>query len=310
MSNPALLRIKLVLLTLCLPALAQLSSKQDAAAHDFSKEGAVGEHLETKVVFQSDGSYTREQKTRVRIQTDAGVQEYAVLRPPYQTSLERIEVLDVRVTKPNGSVVISPLDSIQDAPSQIPGAAEFANLHEKHVPVKGLEPGDVLEYSIRWQVETPLAAGQFWYGHSFLKSAIILAEQLEMSVPSDRDVKLKSQNVQPTIREENGRRVYTWKTSNLESQNIEKQREAQSYDAIRGQLRGADVLISSFRSWEEVGRWYESLQKEKIQPSPDVKAKAEELTRGLRDDDAKLRAIYNYVSLRYHYVGIALGVGR
>jgi hypothetical protein len=143
-----------------------------------------------------------------------------------------------------------------------------------------------------------------------LKSAIILAEQLEMSVPSDRDVKLKSQNVQPTIREENGRRVYTWKTSNLESQNIEKQREAQSYDAIRGQLRGADVLISSFRSWEEVGRWYESLQKEKIQPSPDVKAKAEELTKGLRDDDAKLRAIYNYVSLRYHYVGIALGVGR
>src|SRR3984957_3269131 len=310
MSNPASFRISVVFALLCFPAVTQVSSKQDSTSHDFSKEGVVGEHLETKVVFQSDGSYTREQKTRVRIQSDAGVQEYGVLRPPYQTSFGRIEILDVRVTKPNGSVVISPLDSIQDAPSQTPGAAEFANLHEKHVPVKGLEPGDVLEYSIRWQVETPLAKGQFWFGHSFLKSAIILDEQLEISVPSDREVKFKSQNVQPTIREENGRRMYTWKTSNLESQNIEKQREAQSYDAIRGQLRGADVLISSFRTWEEVGRWYESLQKEKVQPSPDVKAKAEELTKGLHDDDAKLRAIYNYVSLRYHYVGIAFGVGR
>ena len=127
MSNPASLRISVVFALLCFPAVTQVSSKQDSTSHDFSKEGVVGEHLETKVVFQSDGSYTREQKTRVRIQSDAGVQEYGVLRPPYQTSFERIEILDVRVTKPNGSVVISPLDSIQDAPSQIPGAAEFAN---------------------------------------------------------------------------------------------------------------------------------------------------------------------------------------
>jgi transglutaminase-like putative cysteine protease len=30
----------------------------------------------------------------------------------------------------------------------------------------------------------------------------------------------------------------------------------------------------------------------------------------LADDDAKLRALYNYVSLRYRYVGIAFGIGR
>jgi hypothetical protein len=48
----------------------------------------------------------------------------------------------------------------------------------------------------------------------------------------------------------------------------------------------------------------------KIQPSPEVIAKAEELTKVLADDDAKLRAIYNYVSLRYRYVAIAFGIGR
>ncbi|HMD18389.1 MAG TPA: DUF3857 and transglutaminase domain-containing protein, partial [Terriglobales bacterium] len=305
------LRVNLALVLLCLPAVAQISGKQDVVSRDFSKEGVVGERLWTKVVFHSDGSYTREQKSRTRIQSDAGVQAYAVLRPPYQTSLERVEVLDVRVTKPNGAVVMSPLDSIQDVPSQMyPGAAEYGLLHEKHVPVKGLEPGDILEYSVRWLVEKPLATGQFWFGHRFMKNSIVLDEQLEISVPSDREVKVKGQNVRPTIHEENDRRIYTWKTSNLESQSAEKQNEDQSYNAIRGLLPAPDVLISSFRTWEEVGRWYESLQKEKVQPSPEVKAKAEELAKGLPDDDAKLRAIYNYVSLRYHYVGIALGVGR
>jgi tetratricopeptide (TPR) repeat protein len=186
----------------------------------------------------------------------------------------------------------------------------YSDLREKHLPVKGLEPGDRLEYFARLQLEKPLATGQFWYGYQFVKIAIVLDEQLEISVPHEREVKVKSHTVQPTTREENGRRIYTWRTSNLESQSAEKQKEVQSYDAMRGLLPPPDVLISSFRTWEEVGRWYESLQQEKIQPSLEVKAKAEELTKGLSDDDAKLRAIYNYVSLHYRYVAISFGIGR
>jgi tetratricopeptide (TPR) repeat protein len=41
-----------------------------------------------------------------------------------------------------------------------------------------------------------------------------------------------------------------------------------------------------------------------------VRAKAAELTKGLTDDDAKLRAIYSFVSTQYRYIGIAFGVGR
>jgi len=186
----------------------------------------------------------------------------------------------------------------------------YSDLREKHVLVKGLEPGDTLEYSAQWQIEKPLATGQFWYGYQFVKSAIVLDEQLEISVPHEREVKLRSQTIQPTTREENGRRVYTWKTSNLNSLSVEEQKKAQSYDTIRGLLPPPDVLISSFRTWEEVGRWYDSLQQEKILASPEAKAKAEELTKGLSDDDAKLRAIYNYVSLRYRYVAISFGIGR
>jgi tetratricopeptide (TPR) repeat protein len=303
--------LALALLFPSVPSFAQSSARKDEPSQSFSKEGAVIEQWATRVVFQSDGTSTRELRARVRIQSDAGVRQYGVLPFPYQASVERVEVQDVRVTKPNGSVVVTPLDSIQDVTSEIYREAPlYSDLREKHVAVKGLEPGVTLAYSVRWQLEKPLAKGQFWFGYQFIKSVIALDEQLEISVPREREVKLKNQTIQPTTREENGRRIYSWKTSNLESESLQKQKEVQGYDAFLGLLPPPDVLISSFRTWEEVGRWYDGLQQEEIKPSLEVKAKAEELTKGLSDDDTKIRAIYNYVSLRYRYVAISFGIGR
>ncbi len=311
MSAPAFLHGHLALVLLCVAAIAQTSPRQDVASQDFPREGAVIEQRTTKVVFQSDGTYTYDQHARIRIQSDAGVRQYGVLPFAYQASIGHVAVQDIRVIKPDGAVIASPLNSIQDVTSEIyRDAPMYSDFREKHVAVKGLEPGSILEYSVRWLLEKPLAKGQFWISYQFTKSAVILNEQLEISVPREREVKLKSQTIQPTIREETGRRIYSWKTSNLESLSPEELQKVQSYDIFRGLVQPPDVLISSFRTWEEVGRWYDSLQQEQIKPSPEVKAKAEELTKGLPDDDSKLRAIYNYVSLRYRYVSISFGIGR
>jgi Domain of Unknown Function with PDB structure (DUF3857) len=88
----------------------------------------------------------REQHSRVRVQSDAGAQQYGVIRFVYQASVERIAALDVRVIKPEGSVVATPPDSIQDMTSGISRDAPFySDLREKHVAVKGLGAGDTLE---------------------------------------------------------------------------------------------------------------------------------------------------------------------
>jgi len=313
MSKPSLPGIPLALAVVfsCAATFAQTSAKNEGLTQDFTREGSVIEQKITRVIFQTDGTYTYEQHARVRIHSDAGVRQYGVLPFPYEASVERIEVKDVRVTKSDGSVLVTPLDSIQDVTSETyRDAPMYSDLREKHVAVKGLEPGNMLEYSVLWVLEKPLAKGQFWTGYQFTKSSVILDEELEISVPAEREVKLKSQVVQPTILQDSGRRIYRWKTSNLESESAEKRREMQGYDAFRGLLPPVDVLISSFRTWDEVGRWYDSLQQDRIQVSPEIRAKADEITKGLVDDDAKLRAIYNYVSLHYRYVAIFFGIGR
>ena len=65
-----------------------------------------------------------------------------------------------------------------------------------------------------------------------------------------------------------------------------------------------------FLSWEEVGRWYSGLEKTPRSPSPEVRAKAEELTTGLNDDNRRIEALYDFAAKKIKYLSlVSLGIG-
>lgn len=288
--------------------------KPEAPKTDRSNEAFVIEQFSRKEKFENDGTSSREDIARIRIQSEAGVQRYGVLSFSYASGTGTLDVGYVRVRKPDGSVVETPADSIQDMAAQITREAPFySDLHEKHIPVKGLSVGDVLEYQIREKTTKPLAERQFWTSYEFTDDQIVLDEQLEISVPHDRSVKIKSATIQPTVSEAGGYRIYSWHSSNLlHKDESKKKREAteQLWQVARGRLPRPDVLLSSFATWDEVGRWYGALQQERVKPTPEVIGKAAELTKNAVNDDAKLHTLYNYVSTQFHYIGVSFGIGR
>ena len=289
-------------------------ANQTPARPDYSKEAFVLEQSSDKFKFQNDGTSTREIDIRVRVQSDAGVQQFGILKFSYQSSSESFAVDYVRVRKPDNSVVVSPPENFQDMPADVTREAPFySDIQEKHVAVKGLGPGDVLEYRVHWQRTKPLASGQFWLEYNFAHDGIVLAQELQVSVPRDRAMKMKSLVLKPTIRDEGQFRVYSWNNANLEQMDENKQKleqEERMQQTARGQLPQPDLQLSTYQSWDEVGRWYANLQRDRVKPSREIQAKATELTKGANDDLAKIRALYNFVSTRYRYIGIALGIGR
>lgn len=316
-----LCRFAFFTLLTCLPASLAAQSPPKPADNkpadskgDYSKDAFVDEDDVTKIVFENDGTGTRDSSVRIRIQSDAGVQRYGVLTFSYQQAVETVDIDYVRVRKPDGTVVVTPADNIQDMPSDITRQAPFySDLHEKHVAVKGLAVGDLLEAHTVWHVTKPLAPGQFWYAYNFSRDAIMLHEEVQMSVPRNRPVKWKSPNVKPVITEEGTRRVFTWTRSQLEHKSADEEKKDQEekvYQAARGKLPSPEVELSSFQSWEEIGAWYNKLQLERVAPSAEVRAKAAELTRNATDENAKLHAIYSYVGTQFRYIGVAFGIGR
>lgn len=302
-------------LTLALSALptgrAQTSPPHTPGKDDYSQEPAVIEEMSTKVAFDNNGNSTREQTSRVRVQTDAGVQQWGLLSFPFQSATQTVEIDYVRVHKADGSTLVTPPDNVQDLDSEITRSAPFySDLREKHVAVKGLGKGDILEYAAQWHTTKPLTPGQFWFQYSFHHDGIVLNERLEIKVPRERGIKVKGPQAMQTVTTDAGSRTYAWTYSKLQGGMEIEDDQKKATEIALGRLPPPDVQISSFESWEEVGRWYWGLQKERVEPSAAIRAKAAELTKGMSDDGAKLQAIYNFVSLQYRYIGIAFGIGR
>jgi hypothetical protein len=316
MLRPSCVSLLVVSLTLgpSLVAQSPSSPKPSTPKADNSQEAFVVEQFSCKERFDNDGTSSEEIAARVRIQSEAGVQQYGVLTFSYASGTGTFEIGSVRVRKADGTVVETPPENAQDMAAQITREAPFySDLHEKHVAVKGLSVGDILEYQIKEHTTKPLAPGQFWTAYAFARDRIVLDEELEISLPRERAVKIKSTTVQPVITEVDGYRIYTWHSTNLEHKDeTNEKREATEkvWQMGRGRFPQPDVLMSSFASWEEVGRWYEGLQAEKVKPTPEVTAKAAELTKSATNDEEKMRALYGYVSTQFHYIGIAFGIGR
>jgi len=287
--------------------LAQVKTdeKPASAAQDFSKEAYVFEKLETRIIAEDDGSGSRELSAEIKILAEAGVKTLAVLSFTYTSANEVVDVDYVRVRKPDGTVVKTPDYNIQDMPGEVTRSAPiYSDIHEKHIAVKALGVGDVLEYRVRYRVVKPQVAGQFWFEDSFITSAIVKQERLELSVPAAKYVKVSSPAFKPEIREEGTRRIYAWSHSNLTVP------EKDLREAPRRTLPSPSVQVTTFKNWEEVGRWYGGLQKEPLEVTAAIQAKAAELTRGLKTEDEKIRAIYSFVALKFHYVGLDFGIGR
>jgi tetratricopeptide (TPR) repeat protein len=125
-------------------------------------------------------------------------------------------------------------------------------------------------------------------------------------VPAGKYVKLLSPRLRPEIHEESGSKIYLWKAAQLEaSQKTEKPKTKPQTDSAV-----PSVQLTTFKSWEEVGDWYRSLQKERVAVTPAIQAKADELTKGLQTNSEKERAIYNFVSTKFRYISLSFGVGR
>lgn len=279
---------------------------------DYSKESFVIERYRTNVRFEDDGTGRKEEVIRVRVQSEAGVKRWGQVRFRYNSASERLEIPYVRVVKPDGSVVTAGADAVQELSEPIQRTV-YTDSHEKHVIVPGLRPGDVLECRTVTTIHTPMAPGQFWMQRDFQKSAIVLDEQLEVDIPAARTVKLKTKpGLDPKITEGISRRIYTWSTSNLSREDDAK--PGASKDQKKKKKRPGDELpavqLTSFASWEDVGRWYAGLEKDRRAPSAAVRARADELTKGLQTDSEKIQALYDYTAKNFRYVSLSLGMGR
>jgi tetratricopeptide (TPR) repeat protein len=304
MTRRPLLVCFCALFVLPLAALAQDLQAAREAKPDLSKEAFVFENYLTRLRFENDGTGTKELQVRVRIQSEAGVQQLGLVRLGYNSASEKINVAYVKVIKPDGSEIVAKTDLIQDLPSEIQQVApQYTDFREKHINVPALRPGDTLEYKVETSVFAPMIPGQFFTEYSFERNLAVENEQFEINVPSGRKLVTKfGAEFTPEKQSEGDRTTYSWKHANMPLHTDEPAEDAEE--------KQPDIQVTSFLSWSELAHWFSGLEKPREEPTEAVREKAAELTAGLTTESEKVQAIYKYVSTTVRYVGLSFGVGR
>lgn len=281
-----------------------------AAKTDYSQEPFVIERYQTSVRFEKDGTSRRTTMVRVKVQSELGVEQWGQLVIGYSSGNEKLELTSVRVLKQDGSVVTANPETTQDMTAPVArDAPMYTDFREKHVTVPSLRPGDTLEYEYATITTTPLATGQFWFNYDFARTPITLAEIVDIDVPRDVAVKLKTNpGLDPKVSEKGDRRIYHWEHANIEIKTADERRK-ERVQRWRKQVP-PDIQLSTFKTWADVGAWYRGLELDRVQPTDAIRAKARELTAGKSSEMDKIEALYDFVSDNFRYVSLSFGVGR
>ena len=217
----------------------------------------------------------------------------------YSPPFEDINFLDCEVLRPDDKLVRLDPDAIRDNPEQSVG--DYHRGQRKFFSLPAVAPGAILHvrYRTEWK-SFPLPRVSLEIPVD--RELPTLDAAVEASVPKDSPFHFSLEDLppaDPVISQADYGTTYRWRFENLPARPREM--------LVAPRLRSSGVQISTFADWAAFAEWYGRISKLTDEATPEIAARARELTREAKTDREKVLALYNYVtSLRY--VAVPLGV--
>lgn len=242
--------------------------------------------------------------------TQDGVDSARSTRVAYQTGDERVDILRVRVHKPDGTFS-EDYDQWESGSSR-KRSTTYNDTGYVNIRANDVDPGDLVEF--RWRV-SQVANANFrgdYFGDiaylqgrrpiAFQRYAVIYPERFNLffrppAIEHERtDGKLPAGKAP-----EKGYKVTSFEMEKVP--HVDTDPMQPGYTDVYDYL-----LVSNKKTWDDIGEWWWELVKEQLIVDEEIRSKVEELTDGLDDEDAKIAAIHNYVVKNTRYLHVGLGI--
>ncbi|HSF41153.1 MAG TPA: DUF3857 domain-containing protein [Thermoanaerobaculia bacterium] len=241
---------------------------------------------------------TTEVEEFIQILTEEG-ERFADVDVTYAPPGETITFLDCEVLKPDGTIERLSPERVLDGAAE-PPLGDYVAPSRKVFSLPGAAPGAVLRvrYRSEWKTfplpyvihEVPLAG-----------EIPVLSARIEVRAASGaplhhafRNFTAPAPKVEPTSYGQS----WSWRLADL---------PAVPREPLSPRGSAPALLLSTFPDWEAFAAWYLRLIREADRVTPEITAKAAELTAGAKDDREKVVRLYDFVT-RLRYVSIPLGV--
>jgi tetratricopeptide (TPR) repeat protein len=299
-------RVALFLLVLSHPLAASPDQSGPQSTPADSQLPAQIERMAVRDTLERDGRIERTTDVRVLVRDPSGVAQFGQIGGPFIEGLGEVGFDRLAIEKPDGRRLAVENGKVEDLnPFGMSAAPVAADFRFRRLTIPGLEPGDRLTYRITLR-QKPLipsvSAGEF----KFIVGPIASEQVYELDTPSDLRLNVwRSPDVGAD-----------WEELAVSGGRSLRRLSLRAPIAIpKGNLPSdvlvaPDVIYSTFRSWEEVGKWWWGASRDRFQPDATVQAEAERLVKGATEAGARLDALYAFVSGQIRYLSVSFGVGR
>ena len=216
----------------------------------------------------------------------------------YSPPFEDITFLDCEVQRPDGKMLRLDPDAIRESHEQAMGDYQMGQ--RKFFSLPGVGPGAVLHvrYRTTWKTfPMPYVSLEI----PVLQDLATVEASLQISVSKGTPFHFAFEEfaaADPAIKQTTYGTAYSWNFENL---------PAQEHEILVSPGLRSRLLISTFPDWAAFAEWYGRISKLADEVTPEISAKANELTREADVERDKVLAIYNYVA-RLRYVAVPMGV--
>ena len=284
--------------------LEALSAK--AAAKNFPQADKVLLYDVEKHVYQPDGLGTVTDECYEKALTEKGREELRSLSIQYSTHYRKVEIPLIEVIRPDGTV--RKIDVAANSREAVSTGSMGANIYDPAgkiltVNIPDLAVGDIVHYIIRQQ-DIRVRVPKHW-SDIFLLQYDIPILHYEICVDAPKSLPLRAIEVKDEVKgtlsvarkETKDRILYTWKAENV-PQVIAEPYMPPLYTCVQR------VLVSTSPDWQEISRWYWKLCLPHLKMTPEIRKKTAELIKGKKDFDARVMAVFQFVSQQIRYMGI------
>lgn len=185
----------------------------------------------------------------------------------------------------------------------------YWDLREKYAKFAEVNPGSVVGYEAV-QVEQPYVYDEGWY---FEEPVPVHRSRLVVQLPPGWEFKTFWANHAEMDPQILGSNRYQWEID--DSPAIEIEPDMPAWNAIAAHLgikfypSNPAMRMKSTGSWKEIGLWYNDLTTSTRASTPQIQQKVADLTNGMTDPVAKMKALASFVQWQIRYAAIEIGIG-
>jgi len=261
------------------------------------------------VRYQPDGTYEEYFESYFKVLTDKGVRDKRQLVSNFDLAYNSTAFTLAEVIGTDGQRTVVDIDAnTREAidSGQLDDNIYDPDNRELVLSLPRLKPGDTVHFVMRDNFKKVRVPDSYSDYVNFESDTPIVYARYTVDAPEARpllSIALKARlgaGPKASVKHADGRITYSW-----EVRDVPRYYEEPNMPPAYTQTQR--VLVSTHRDWPELSRWYYNLCEPAMgKVTPAMRAKVAELTAAATDQEARLRALFKFVSQDVRYLGLTV----